>query len=389
MVSPSAHADDAAGYGPIRLGMSIAQVRAALPSVTWNKPRDGEDPSDPVVLRAQSASIGGETFDINYVDESWGAFSLGLSGAVPDSSAGCRQRVLKVLTAVEDSNGALLPPPMKSEFTGRIETIRFGKSSEGSMLALTLPNGAETYVISAERKAGSLQINAGGRYAPGASQGACSYAVSISIDPPRPPPGDLPFASLSVVRDVSIGVKHHSLDLIETPRDTTITLECTFGKYGELNCPDRSTRGLKAAARWRIQDMRIARRTKDGGWTPYQRTTIPVRIGTTDRIAITRPVDTSKQSLLVQTLNLQYRPRFPEGAPERNASAVVDVGCTVQADGSLVCSEFKVTPSGRYDAEFSAEAARAIVGLRFAPTLKDGTPSLGVGYRSTVEFKVH
>src|SRR5262249_4307299 len=112
------------------------------------------------------------------------------------------------------------------------------------------------------------------------------------------------------------------------------------------------------------------------------------RIGPSDRVKVTAPVDASKQGLLIETGNLNNRPRFPEGTLDKELSAVVDMGCTVQSDGSLVCTEFKVTPSTKYDAAFSAEAVKVALGVRFAPTLKDGTPSAAVGYRTSVEFRI-
>jgi hypothetical protein len=392
-----AKAEDGPVFGPIKLGMTIAEVRAALPNVAWDKPLSGEDPNDPTVLRAKKAPIGDEAFDVNYVDASWGSFSLGLTGTTSDSGASCRARTLKFFTAIESDNGPLVPNPPKTESKSREETIPFGKSSQAHLRTLALATGDEAFGISAEREVGHIQIHAGGSYAPGPKQadgkGSCMLAVSMSIEPPRPAPGDLPFDALTVVRDVSIGVKHHTLDLVDAPQDTTINVPCTFQKYGALTCKDpdgldRASRKLVPAARQRVNHMRFARRTKSGGWTPYQRTVIPIRISPADRVAITTTVDATKQELLVKTVDLQNQPRFPKNALDDKVSAVVDMGCTVQNDGSLVCSEFKVTPSTEHDAMFRAEAVKVLLGFRFAPTLKDGTPSVGVGYRSTVEFKV-
>lgn len=156
-VVPVADANESAGYGPIRLGMSIAQVRAALPNVAWDNPREDGDPNDPTVARAKKAPIGDESFDINYVDGSWGAFSLGLNGKSPGTSDQCRQRILKFLAAVEAANGTLGAKPAKPGFTGRTETIRFGKSSEGRALSIATPSGEDGSAITAERKAGHVE----------------------------------------------------------------------------------------------------------------------------------------------------------------------------------------------------------------------------------------
>lgn len=397
MSTTFAKAEDSAVFGPIKLGMTIAEVRAALPNVAWDKPLSNEDPNDPTVLRAKKAQIGDEAFDVNYVDASWGSFSLGLSGTTPDSAASCRARTLKFLTGIESDNGPLSPNPPKTKFEGREETIPFGKSSQAHLGALSLAPGEEAFGINAEREVGHIQIHAGGSYTPvpkqAAGKGSCMLAVSMSIEPPHPAPGDLPFEALTVVRDVSIGVKHHSLDLVDTPQDTTINVPCTFQKYGALTCTDpsgldRAARKLVPAARQRLNHMRIARRTTNGQWTPYQRTLIPIRLSPADRLTIATSVDATKQDLLVKTLDLQHRPRFPQDAIDDKISAVIDMGCTVQSDGSLVCSEFKVTPSTEHDAALRAEAVKVPLGLRFAPNLKDGTPSVGVGYRTTVEFRV-
>jgi hypothetical protein len=58
----------------------------------------------------------------------------------------------------------------------------------------------------------------------------------------------------------------------------------------------------------------------------------------------------------------------------------------VQVDFSVICPEISI-PAGTYQAQFRAAASQIVTIYRVAPTLSDGTSSVGAGFRANLKLQ--
>lgn len=388
-------------FGPLRLGMTYDEVRAATPTVKWIPTITGFAWSPtylPVrfpydyemrgMTAKQAITVGGETFDVEYEDAAWNRYRLSARVEPKAEAEACAKRIFRVMEAVEAADGTL-DAPERDPPRGRQQlAMAVGKKSR----ALMTLHPVKGFTLQAMRKDGvaSIEIKGGTFVTRGAADLACWMEVNLNASPERPPQSIVETDKLQVTHAIGIGARHHSLDAAPAPPagGVEVALACEIRDNGTLACngdAGSATSPFLAAAKFRAGDMRVGRRTRDGRWTPGERTALVLKIMPEDRRTV-GPVDVSKASLLQFADRSWVMTRFPTAAMDLEISAIVFAGCVVQTDGSPICPELRVEPP-KLEAEFIAAMLPHILAVRYAPKLTNGDSSLGVGVRLQYEFK--
>lgn len=391
----------APGLGPIQLGMSYGQVRAATPNVEWTPPpvmregatvvRDFHDYEISELSGKKALTIGGETLDVSYEDAGWDRYVLRATSVASGetSEKDCRLRLARFIAAAEKTTGALSATAPYPDYFGNQETWSVGDKSQAMLRTYPARSDADAgFGVEAVRQQGdiSIEIKGGsGRAQRPGSPRHCGMSVELKRWPVRPPTAAIAFDNLVVTHAIGIGALHHSLDGTPLPHTPGVQFDfdCTIGNRGDLSCkepPDMTgvARPFVSAARFRVGDLRVARRARDGRWTPGEQTRLSLTFAPNDRRAVATVIDTAKQQLLRPIDKLSSAVRYPTRPLDAEAEGTVTATCVVQEDGSHICPQIKVEPT-QFEAEFRAAAMPYLTGIRVAPTLTNGEPSLGVG----------
>lgn len=399
-----AEADAPFGVGPIKLGMSAAQVRAALPQAKWQENRDGS------IKASGGLRFGDMDFDVSYETRPWDRFTLLLQQESQIGAAECQQRFEAFARAAEAAFSPLQPAsftPAAREGT----TLRLSDKSEASYARhdSDLTKDGWTFVAEARAQVGETTLYLTGATRPrryiAPSEYACFLTLSANVEPPRPPQGEVAFDNLVVTRQISIGVKHQTLSGRELPPAGGV--DFTYGcevrntssvanEYELIGCTrtDPGERGsaLENVAWARLQALRVAPRGKDGRWTVGERITAHVRVAPEDRQTLPANIAVADQTLLrfdETPRNADVNRFYPTAAIRRGAEGEIVVACVVQVDLSVVCRPVEIVSKPEGSESEMVEAANKMAALyRAAPKLSDGRSSVGVGFRTRFKFKL-
>lgn len=412
LASLSAQAADerAPGLGPIQLGMSYGQVRAATPNVAWTPPPEMREGA--TVVRAfhdyeiseisakKGLTIGGEVLDITYEDAGWDRYVLRATSIAggETSQDDCRLRFARFIAAAEKTIGALSAAAPMPGYFGKQETWSVGDKSQAMVSTYPARSDIDAgFGVEAIRNQGDISIVIKGGSAREQRPGSfrrCVIGAELTRSPTRPPATTIAFDDLVVTHAIGIAARHHSLDGLPLPptRGLQMDLDCTIGTRGDLSCKEPADiadagRPFAAAARFRVRDLRVARRARDGRWTPGEQTRLSLTFAANDRRTVAPVLDTAKQQFLRPIDKLWNVVRYPTKPLDAEAEGTVTATCVVQEDGSQICPQIKVEPT-QFEAEFKAAAMPFLVGIRVAPTLTNGEPSLGVGRTIEVGFSL-
>jgi len=395
----AAKAADEIAVGPIKTGMTYDEVRAATPGAVW-KPMPFRG------IAAENAfTLGGLTFGAQYIPEPWDRYHILASHASKLTDVrSCRADYEKAANAVQASIGAMQAPPefAPSEigFQARQQEVKVG---DGTALLITHVDNANPesewpFELSASLHAGDTTVNMSGEVrAPIMDKPAqCVIRITLGEYTKRPRRGNVASADLVFTVEPSISRLHHSLDTVARPQQPVdVALNCAIDDAdGHLDACAADQHNEPAAASYvgvaldRANDYRVADKTRGGKWTPGENTTLTVRISPSDRHEGLK-VDASKQSLLkfIAFPRQEEMVRFyPRDAMAEGVGTDIQIGCVVQADFSAICPEISI-PAANYQAQFRAAASQIVTIYRVAPTLSDGTSSVGAGFRANLKLQ--
>ena len=422
--------------GPLRLGMTLDEVRAATPGATWQPEQVSRFTGRAYRLRSvPELPLHGLPFEVEvhrrYHEQSIRAEALLRRG----SADACERTALDWLKSAEPGLGP---------FAGGAPVARPGQGGGLQWNTQRLPGGGVTVVPSA--RPGTPGRTDGETLAVGPRSNVLAEAFD---DDERPrarrallagEPARLKLTATHVgpgyeleVRaeylaergdDCSLSVKMHRLllpalpqpfDVAAHPLRSQASVALRHLAYGDTPPPAQATEvslrcevdrafgftqrcsaiGDRMPPHWEAVALRLA------GWLAYDmrgvdrddpvplRGTVRVRLAPEDR----RPLDFAasprppREALVFES---EPGPRdvetfYPMRARDQGQEADVTLACRVEADGSLLCLPGGPTPGGVF-----AEAAVRLAGAayRVAPALRDGSPSVGRVVSLQVAFRL-
>jgi|GEM_PF-6351957 len=396
LCASGASASERAGVGPLRLGMEYDAVRAATPGATWKAMAFRGIESDAAL------TLGGVPFGAQVTDGPWDRYRILAFHVVPlVNVASCRSDFEKVAGVLQQAVGILRAPPSFGDGEVSVgtdqQTIALGS---GSALLLRhavagKPEAEWPIELSTSWKEGATTMNvtAETRAAADNKPAQCVIRIALSDYVKRPRKGDVRFDDLVFSAVPSIGRLHHSLDGVALPGSPVdLSFDCVVDDLdGHLDACKPETReageALIAAGLQRLGDYRVTDKTRSGKWTPGEHTVAKVHIAASDR-RDGLVVDASKQGQLVfaaQPRTEEMVRFFPRAAMADGVGSELSVGCVVQTDYSVICPELAVS-AGAHSAAFRAAGAQIVTLYRAQPVLRDGSSSVGAGFRATISL---
>ena len=392
-------------FGPLTVGMSVADARAALPQADWKVGW-----ASPITGRVSRLSavdaleFGGRRMKVDLRDERYDWHLELTARSTEPSVQACEQAGLAMLTALEQSAGPLQPGRDASG-----EALAFGSGSKAMWRALQDPGevlsrrqAASTPVdrmsLSAVRTFDRLEVKGQVSYDARLPQNCSFFAIAIRWRP-RPEPEVLAWDPARVRQQITVGERHRLAQTLSLPSDGwTVRLRCEVqrqsGAVGGCQPVDpaaQPTPALRVAQRHAAR-LVVDLSGQDRDDPQPMVTELPVTLSPTDR----RPLDFGPPTVPSSGVSFAERPgakalrsAYPSRAQRQGVAASVDLACQVQSDGSLVCQPAQAAGRdalGPLAVEFERAAETLAADYRSAPTLADGRPSAGVVIGLRVRF---
>ena len=260
------------------------------------------------------------------------------------------------------------------------------------MISTRTPTHAKGY---AEYKRGDLQVRIDSMYEASAeAAGTCLIQTSIQLRGKPPASRTVELTPAMLERQLSIGLKHHSLDGVNLPgTSVSIGFDCRYEhRDAQFHCEPSGSQTLDPAlieaAQNRIAGIRLDDTLAEPDNPVPLRTTLTIVLASADR----RPLDFVK-SPRASVREIEWTD-YPSGADVEaygsSGSGVVPVACQIQPDASLICAAFDASNQAIAPVTGTATQRAAVEILRRyvpAPTLKSGSPAAGTVFATTVDFR--
>lgn len=409
LTAGTAQAQDvpAVQFGPIRFGMSVAEIQAAVPGARWEVTSKSEFTGRPFRLVAADAlDYGGWRMTIGVRDEKYDRHvELTSAITVPDAAA-CEQAGLALFTALEGSAGTLTA---NRDPNG--ESVAFGSGSTALFTAFDASSNrvprkrlargkVDRMGLATRREAERLEVK--GQVSFNARDvGNCTASVIAIGWRQQPPPEVMAYDETKVVGRMSIGDRHRLASPLVFTSDAVIApLQCQVsrqsGKVLLCGAPrDPAVDPAFAAVAGRYAGaMRFDMSGLDRDDPQPALVEIPVRVARSD----VRPPAVPTNLLSISQVEFTSAPTakdredaFPWKALRAGVGAEVDVACRIEDDGSLICATLRVRLAAgaeQFRVDFERAADKLVPLYRAAPALKDGKPSAGTSFGMVVAFKV-
>jgi hypothetical protein len=393
-------------FGPIRFGMSVAQIRSAVPDAHWEVTSKSPFTGRPFGLVAKRAlDYGGWRMNIGVRDEKYDRHvELSSRMTVPDAAA-CEKAGIGLFTALEDSAGPLVAndDPLGESFAfGSGSTALFnGYDARSKRLRRSRVAGGriDRFGMVTRRDAERLAVRGQVGFDARSAENCSAEVIAIGWRE-RPPFEVMPYDENKVVGRMSIGDRHRLASTLNFSSDAVVVKrQCEVSRQSGKVLTCQAADGAVDPAFANVSGRYAGGMTFDmSGLDRDDPQTvlveIPVRIARSDVRPFVPPASLlplSQVEFATTPSPRDFRDAFPWDALRAGVGADVSVGCRIQDDGSLVCATLGVRPQEGGDpfrAGFERAAERLVPLYRAAPRLKDGTPSADAAFAMGVQFKV-
>jgi hypothetical protein len=393
--------------GPIRFGMTLAEIQAAIPGATWEITAKSKFTSRPFVIVAKDAlDYGGWRMQVEARQEKYDRHVEFSSRQTVADAAACEQAGLTLFATLEQGAGTLQ--------AGRIsygEAVSFGSGSTALFTAFDarsnqlprkhLARGkADRMGLATKREGRQLEVK--GQVSFDARQpDNCSASVIAIGWRDRPPPEVMAYDETKVVGRMSIGDRHRLASTLnftneavlvprqcEVSRQSGKVLLCRALDDGSVDPAFANVSGRYAGA----MTFDMAGLDRDDPQNVLVE--IPVRVARSDVRPLVLPsglLPISQVEFVTAPSAKDLQDAFPWKALRAGVGAEVNVGCGIQDDGSLICVTLGVRPQAgaeQFRADFERAAEKVVPLYRAAPKLRDGKPSAGAAFAMGLGFKV-
>jgi hypothetical protein len=393
--------------GPIRFGMTLAEIQAAVPGASWQVTSKSKFTDRPFVVVAKDAlDYGGWRMKVEARQEKYDRHVEFSSRQTVADAAACEQAGLALFAELERGAGTLQ--------AGRIsygEAVSFGSGSTALFTAFDarsnqlprkrLARGkVERMGLATKREDRQLEVK--GQVSFDTRQpDNCSAGLIVIGWRDRPPPEVMPYDEKKVIGRMSIGDRHRLASTLNFTSDAVVVpRQCEVSRQSGKVLMCRSLDGASVDPAFANVSGRYA-----GAMTfdmsGFDRddpqavlVEIPVRVARSDVRTAELPaglLPISEVEFVAAPTPKELDEAFPWQALRAGVGADVNVGCRIQDDGSLVCVTLGVRPQAgaeQFRTDFERAAEKVVPLYRAAPKLRDGKPSAGTAFGMGIGFKV-
>lgn len=394
-------------FGPIRFGMSVAEIQAAVPGARWEVTSTSEFTGRPFRLVAADAlDYGGWRMTIGVRDEKYDRHVELTSAITAPDAAACEQAGLALFTALEGSAGTLTAnrdPNGESVAFGNGSTALFTAfdASSNRVPRKRLARGkVDRMGLATRREAERLEVKGHVSFNARDAGNCTAHVIAIAWRQ-QPPPEVMAYEEKKVVGRMSIGDRHRLASPLVFSGDAVVApLQCQVSRQsgkvllcGAPRDPAVDPAWADVAGRY-AGAMRFDMSGLDRDDPQPALVEIPVRVARSDvrpPVVATNLLPVSQVEFVAAPTAKDLQDAFPWKALRTGVGAEVDVACRIEDDGSLICATLRVQQAPGVE-QFRVDFERAVDKLvplhRAAPALKDGKPSAGASFRMAVAFKV-
>jgi hypothetical protein len=392
-------------FGPIRFGMSVAEIQAAVPGARWEITSKSQYTGRTFRMVAPDAlDYGGWRMKIGVRDEKYDRHVELTSRITVADAAACEQAGLTLLTALESSAGPLAAgrdPYGESVAFGQGSTALFNAYDAKSNRVPRKSMGRGKVVrmgLSTKLEAERLEVKGSVSFDARSPDNCSAQVIAIGWRE-QPPPEVMPYDEKKVIGRLPIGDRHRlastlsfTSDAVVVPRQCQVSrqsgkvLMCTAVIDPAVDPAFANAAGRYAGA----MTFDLAGLDRDDPQPVLVE--IPVRVARSDVHALEFPATLLPMSEVVFAATpsaKDIRDSYPWQALRNDIGAQVDVACRVQDDGSLICSTLAVRQRDGRDehaAAFRHAVEKLLPNYRAAPTLRNGQPSAGAAFGMGVQF---
>lgn len=410
-------------FGGLRIGMTLDEVRAALPVAAWEEGDRLKFSQRPTTLRAPAAvEFAGARHDAKVMAGYRGRYELDLRREFASgSAAACEAAGRELIVATEAQLGPLRgPDPVvtgeERERIGVASTVTVSQAIGANPMTRRQVRGRDPDQFFLRARGGGAVLPGGESidvlvlldYRRGTAPD-CFAELRASRSATPAPAQALEFASLRATAEPSIAMKHVAMAThaalvrpeglafryrCQVERATGVAFDCRQDSPPiDATAPPAPLAALRPA----LHEMAKAHRFDLSAVPGLDRddpqpveVLIPISLQPGDL----RPTD------FVQSGDLQLEPHFrwqrrvgpdpssyyPTRALRAGENAAVEMACQIQADLSPVCAPLPSVP--RAPPDFEQAVMRLMASYRADPTAADGSSTVGRIKLARVEFRL-
>ena len=250
------------GFGPLRLGMSLEEVRAATPGVEWTTGRPLKYSGQPTEFMTEEVLLAERPFEARVFLGHHGSYSLSLQHlyAAPDADH-CEQTARAIFAAIEPQTGPMYPPGAiihgeETEAIGARSTVKLsqvlsmanykpisraklkGKQPARRWLRATTSESSarsSRLVAIEDEAAGQNKASFFMDYSQEAASESCRIRLEANRSPSFPPLQTVAFKDLSAAQSPSISRRHFELSRLAIsvtlpPGGVEVTVRCNVDR---------------------------------------------------------------------------------------------------------------------------------------------------------------
>jgi hypothetical protein len=392
-------------FGPIRFGMSVAEIQAAVPGARWEVTSKSQYTGRTFRMVAPDAlDYGGWRMKIDVREEKYDRHVELTSRITAPDAAACEQAGLELLTALEGSAGLLVAgrdPNGESVAFGSDSTALFNAYDANSnrLPRKRLGRGkVDRMGLSTKREAERVEVKGSVSFDARSPDNCSAQVIAIGWRE-QPPPEVMPYDERKLIGAMSIGDRHRLASTLDFTSDAVVVArQCQVSRQSGkvLMCaavddPALDPAFADVAGRY-AGAMTFDMTGLDRDDPQPVLVEIPVRVARSD----VRPLDLPATLLPMADVVFATTPAardirdsYPWRALRSDIGAQVDIACRIQDDGSLICRTLAVRQHDGRDehaAAFGHAVEKLVPGYRAAPTLKNGQPSTGAAFGMGVQF---
>ena len=399
-----------ATIGPFHAGMTFAELRAAAPTLEWKEGETLESRYKKTLKARDAVTLADLPYDVIATPGWYGEYELVFyrRAQVADGDA-CRKAYEVLLSDLEGRVGPLIES--NHSYTNESTLQTFGRPTKtlnrkaGTASGYTWHSTATYDESSAEKHEGNLELTALGQYYVNSlafGQSSCQTSFTIDIKGTPPAEAEIAAQSLKPIVTPSVALLHETMEGITVPKGgLKVVARCRLsreqGTVGTCLMDPKPSDEIAAAVNLRRAHMAF----DTGALSPGNRVPlfgkIEFRFDPGQRLRLGAPTEPLSANAVDWKDEFEGVKRFGgliSGVKYEYDSAVVTGTCQIQADGSLLCTEFKVAPppdttiDDELRTRFENEARDRLRSRRAAASLKSGEPSAGrwVSVESTISL---
>jgi hypothetical protein len=411
VASVCARAGEPISIGPLRTGMTLEELRAAAPQLTWKENASAFDSSSEKVWRAENAlELAGLAYNA-YITRGWhGAYEISLvRRATERDETACAQVYEDLLADLETRFGTFLAS--NTDYSKEPDFVPAGmptstgtrKAGKGSSLTWHTTVAYAQGTAHAEHASGTVE--AIGKYFVDSllfGKSACVTSLNIEIKGQAPGFEEISVDKLAPLRAPSLATLHGSLEGVDLPASgITVKARCRLarktGEVGDCEFTDVNLPLPVQNAVFRRKDEMVyaVANLEPGNPVPLF-THLQFRLDPRERLKVGAPGDEIRADDIEWS---DAEDSIPKGAGGKSNYASINIGssgsewkwdtarvtatCQIQRDGSLVCLPYEstygetVVVDSYNTGRFERAASSNLRERRAAPRSKTGAITAG------------